>query len=266
MKKKLIYYPFTFLCFLLIGPYQSNAQCYYIAGSTTVFDSLSYTYIGGGIASFGCAPIDPTYWMSQNGMSVTVNFVNPQNNPTFRVWGMNDDDVASVMVNGNSYPLNAASASYDAKVVCGLSPGPDGIIFSGGNIVGANSNVAGNFSYQNVQLIANNINSITVSGIAGAGWGFAGVSIHCPLQTASVYEVNQPEIVSVYPNPGNGDFTLKSSTTNGRFTVNDVTGRIVLSDVFLHNQINFKLAYAGIYYLNVITEGKRISKKLVVSK
>lgn len=264
MKGKFLLYASAVFCYLSISPSGSNAQCYYIAGTTTVFDSLSFTYSGGGFASYGCLPIDPTYWMSQSGMSVTVNFVNAQNNPTFRVWGMNDDDVASVMVNGVSYPLDATSASYDPKVVCGQSPGPDGIIFTGGNIVGANSNMDGNYSYQNVQLIANNINSITLSGLAGAGWGFAGVSIHCPLQTNGVDEELQPESISVYPNPGNGDFTLINSALNCKFTVADVTGRIVMSHYSIEHEFNFKLSDSGVYFLNLFTNGKLTSKKLIV--
>ena len=39
----------------------------------------------GMFASYGCAPIDLTYWMSGSGMSVTVTFVAPQSQPSIRV-------------------------------------------------------------------------------------------------------------------------------------------------------------------------------------
>jgi hypothetical protein len=153
-------------------------NCYFIPSTDPSTDILSYTFLGGTFDSYGCEPIDPTYWLSENADSVTVTFVNLMSNPSFRVWGMNDDDSAIVSVNGDSYPLNLTSASYDTKVVCGLSPGPDGVGFSEGKLVGVNSNTLGNFSYQNVQLFVTNVTSITVTGISGAGWGFAGVCVN----------------------------------------------------------------------------------------
>lgn len=172
-------------------------------------DSLVYTFSGGNFASYGCAPIDPTYWMNFSGDYVTVTFVTPQNYPAFRVWGMNDDDSASVTVNSVGYPMNSGTAYYDPKVVCGLSPGPDGVIFANGKIVGANSNALGNYSYNDVHLMATNVTSFTVSGISGAGWGFAGVVMHCPSSlSVTTTNTNPPcnggcNAVAI-ANPGNG--------------------------------------------------------------
>ena len=176
MKTRLLYIIITVFSVLW-----ANAQCNYIRSNATSPDTLTWSFYGGTFASYGCAPIDPTYWMSGYGDSVIVTFVAPQSYPTFRVWGMNTDDSATISVNGVPFPLNSSTASYDAKVVCGLSPGPDGVVFSAGNLVGANSDVQGNYSYQDVQLNATNVTTITVKGLAGQGWGFAGVSVNCPL-------------------------------------------------------------------------------------
>ena len=183
-----------------ISVVNTNAQCNYIPSTSTNVDTLSYIFSGGSFQSYGCTQIDPTYWISGNGMSVTINFVNPEPYPTFRVWGMNDDDIASVSVNGVSYPLNSNSASYVTKVVCGLSPGPDGVIFLGGNLTGVNTNFQGNYSYQNIQLATTNVNSITITGINGAGWGFAGASVGCPL-TGMNHLNPATSSISITPNP-----------------------------------------------------------------
>ena len=172
---------FPFFILLAFLSYRVDAQCHYIPTTTTSPDTLTWTFYGGTIASYGCAPIDPNYWISGHGDSVKVTFVNAQSYPTFRVWGMNTDDSATVFVNSLPYALNSSTASYDAKVVCGLSPGPDGIGFSAGNLVGVLTPFQGNYSYQDIQLNATNVTSITVKGLAGAGWGFAGVSVNCPL-------------------------------------------------------------------------------------
>jgi len=158
------------------------AQCHFIPSTTSAVDTVVYTFAGGNFASYGCAPIDPTYWLSGNGMSVTCTFVTPQDYPAIRVWGMNDDDSAEVMVNSVSYFLDTTgSASYAPKVVCGISPGPDGIIFVNGKIVGANSNGLGNYSYSDVTINMTNVSVIQVSGVNGAGWGFAGVVLDCEM-------------------------------------------------------------------------------------
>lgn len=154
-------------------------MCTYVAASAAAPVGLAYTFSGGAFQSFGCAPIDPTYWMSGSGMSATVTFTAPQARPSFRVWGMNTDDTASVKVNGVAYPLDAASASFSAKVVCGISPGPDGVAFVGGALAGANTPAQGNYSYQDITLETTGVTSITVTGLTGAGWGFAGASHDC---------------------------------------------------------------------------------------
>lgn len=225
--------------------FQGNAQCHFIPATSTATDTLTYTFNGGAFASYGCTPIDPTYWMSGNGMSVTVTFVNPESSPSFRVWGMNDDDTATVLVNGVSYPLTSSSASYTPKDTCGLSPGPDGVLFSGGKLVGANSNAQGNYSYQDVQLNTNNVNSITITGISGAGWGFAGVSVDCE-QTSGLNShtgfVNQ---IEVFPNPTNGHLFF-SILSNVR--VISLTGQI-MADLKNVNTLDLSDFTAGVYFI-----------------
>lgn len=156
----------------------------FVPSTETASNVLSFTFVGGAHESFGCAPIDPTYWMSGAGMSATVTFAAPQTNPSIRVWGMNTDDTASIKVNGAAYTLDATSASLSTKVVCGLSPGPDGMEFVSGTLTGANTPGEGNYSYQDVTIQQTGVTSIQISGLTGAGWGFAGASAAgaCPIQ------------------------------------------------------------------------------------
>lgn len=157
----------------------ANVGCTHVPATSSSSQVLAYTFMGGSFQSFGCAPIDPTYWLSGSGMSVTVTFAEPQARPSIRVWGMNTDDTASVAVNGTAYPLDASSASLTPKVVCGLSPGPDGVAFVNGMLAGANTPAQGNYSYQDVIVEKAGVMSIQVRGLSGAGWGFAGASVGC---------------------------------------------------------------------------------------
>ncbi|HTL80095.1 MAG TPA: hypothetical protein VL651_00245, partial [Bacteroidia bacterium] len=86
-------------CLLVIAfSTDSNAQCHYIPATSTAVDTVTWNFAGGAFQSFGCAPIDPTYWMNNTSCNVTATFVMPQNYPGIRVWGMNDDDSAAVYV------------------------------------------------------------------------------------------------------------------------------------------------------------------------
>lgn len=265
MKTKLL-----IILFGISGILTGNAQCNYIPSTSSSPDTLIYSFISGSFASFGCAAIDPTRWFSGNGDAVTITFVNPQSYPTFRIWGMNDDDSASVSVNDLSYPLTSNSASYDLKVLCGESPGPDGVIFSNGNLTGANSNQLGNYSYQNVQLNTTNVTSLTISSISGAGWGFAGVSVNCPLFTDIEEEIKEIKEVKIYPMPFNSTATIKFNTLllNAELDIYSLTGLKIrtipmISGKSLHIQRG--QLKSGIYLISLSQKGEIIfADKIVV--
>lgn len=267
MKTKLF---FTFL--FTISGFVASAQCHYIPSTSVAIDTLSYTYSGGSFQSFGCAPIDPNRWFSGSGNSVTITFADPQSYPTFRVWGINSDDVASVSVNNISYPLTSSSATYNAKVVCGLSPGLDGVTFLNGNLVGVYTNDEGNYSYQDVQLTVANVTTLKVTGLSGAGWGFAGVSVNCALITG----INQLNINSqhplIYPNPFNSFATIQLKTTikNAELNIYNLTGQKLKT---INNLSGDKIEVhkdnlpSGLYYFNLIEDQKTIAtEKLIISE
>lgn len=158
----------------------ANGKENYIRCDSTAPEILTYAFAGGSFVSYGCAGLDPTYFVTGSGNSITINFATPQTNPSFRVWGLNDDDSVEVSVNEEPYALYSKTASYDKKVICktvNQDPGPDGVIFSSGLLVGAISNDIGNYTYQNITLLKTDISSITIIGLSGRGWGFAGVTI-----------------------------------------------------------------------------------------
>lgn len=167
-------------CFasLLIAD-RGRAQCHFTPAGTTPTDSVSFTLTGSSFQSYGCLPIDPTYWIYGYGITATATFTYPMNYPGIRVWGMNTDDSARVEVDGVPFPLDPSTAYYTPKVLCGLSPGPDGVEFVNGLLVGANTPLDGNYSYQDVFLYATGVTTITIEGVSGAGWGFDGVLLEC---------------------------------------------------------------------------------------
>ncbi len=254
MKPKLLILIVLFLHF------ESYSQCTNIPATTTS-GNLTYTFLGGSFQSYGCAPIDPTYWMAGSTCSVTVNFTTPQSYPKFRVWGMNTDDTASVMVNGVSYPLNTTSAGYEPKVVCGISPGPDGVLFSNGNLVGANSNVAGNYSYNDIQLKTTGVNSFKITGITGAGWGFASIVIMCPLEN-NEYDWNSN--VSIYASLNKVYIDVSEELIGASVVIYDLLGKEIKK--FKINELNtIQNTDKGIYLIKFENENTVFTKKIMVN-
>jgi len=251
--------------------YHTFAQCHYIPSTSTTNDTVIYNFTGGGFASYGCLPIDPTFWLAGYGITVTVTFVVPQDYPVFRVWGMNDDDSAFVTVGGSNYPLNYSSAIYLPKVVCGISPGPDGIIFANDKIVGANSNIAGNYSYQDVQLKIAEVSTFTVSGSGGAGWGFAGVLVDCPVFTGTDEQKADGQIVSISPNPLNSSALIQFNDPFADATLNicNLQGQIVRTIRNVSgSQVKFERGNlpAGIYFITLLQKYKFFeNKKLIIT-
>ena len=230
---------------------------------------LSFTFQGGSIESYGCDGLDPSYWLAGNGISLTINFVNPEQNPSIRVWGMNDDDTAEFIVNGSSYPLNSGSALYDTKVICNAlgSPGPDGVLFSGGILIGANSNAEGNWSYQNVTLLNEAVTSITITGLSGNGWGIGGVTVDNPL------EINDNDLKSnlkLLPNPSNGNFTidLGRDYTDVIVQIYNMLGQLISSEKYasaktIEQEIS---ASAGIYFVKVSTAKEGLNTLRIIKQ
>lgn len=242
----------TLFLVCVIASITASAQCHYIAGSTQGQDTVEYSFSGGTFASYGCAPIDPTYWIAGSGPIVAITFAFSEDYPAVRVWGMNDDDVASIAVNGSAYPLNETSAWYADKVVCGQSPGPDGIVFnSDGNFVGANDNFEGNYSYQDLFINMEGVTSITVTGISGAGWGFVGVTIDCPT-SVDAYSLTK---VQLFPNPTEGILTITGDFVQpAEVLITNEIGYCVRRMKLLNNTIDISALPQGVYLISVQTD------------
>ncbi|MBC7862925.1 MAG: T9SS type A sorting domain-containing protein [Bacteroidia bacterium] len=101
----------------------------------------------------------------------------------------------------------------------------------------------------------------------GAGRLF---KVTLPLDPVSVEEKNSRTDISVYPNPGSGIFTvnLNKKNTGAKICVYDVLGNCVLSKVCggdVNQIIDLSCKSKGIYFVQLITDGKRIVKKIVLN-
>ncbi|MFM9989701.1 M4 family metallopeptidase [Flavobacterium sp.] len=82
---------------------------------------------------------------------------------------------------------------------------------------------------------------------------------------------NEFENFGVYPNPSNGLFNVVLSTSDKvNITLHDLRGRSIYNETFSSNgsvfnkELNFSTLSSGIYMLNVESEGKKASKKIII--
>ncbi|WP_370214691.1 reprolysin-like metallopeptidase, partial [Mesoflavibacter profundi] len=106
-----------------------------------------------------------------------------------------------------------------------------------------------------------------------ATWNSTTITI-CSTVTEPVLSTNSFELnnsLSIYPNPNNGEFTVKFSGAKDDVTleVYDVRGRSVLSKAYNANgdfnqTINLGNVQSGLYLLNINNGGQTITKKILV--
>lgn len=73
----------------------------------------------------------------------------------------------------------------------------------------------------------------------------------------------ETNVISVYPNPSNGDVNIKVSE-NSTVKVTDITGKVIrIFDLKGNEKINFTQT-PGMYFINVESNGKVYTKKLVI--
>lgn len=85
--------------------------------------------------------------------------------------------------------------------------------------------------------------------------------------------VNQ-SFITISPNPNNGSFNLNMTALNKEviIIVNDLTGKVIYSETaYINNgklakEINLTETPAGIYFLNVVSDGQTLHKKMVIEK
>jgi bacillolysin len=82
---------------------------------------------------------------------------------------------------------------------------------------------------------------------------------------------NDFDVFAIYPNPSNGSISISLSTNSDvKVNLNDISGRLIFnetfknSDLIFKKEINFSNLSKGVYLINVASDGKNASKKLII--
>jgi hypothetical protein len=91
----------------------------------------------------------------------------------------------------------------------------------------------------------------------------------CISGTTSMKNNSTNSLVSIFPNPSTGNFTIESNANSTNLLqVFDVMGKLLLSQIIQNgkNTINTENLTEGIYILSVSTNEKKINKRLIIAK
>ena len=81
---------------------------------------------------------------------------------------------------------------------------------------------------------------------------------------SNVPELNTDALIRVFPNPGNGNVQVETTSIIDEIQVTDLVGRLVLHQNVGRNQCSFVLHESGFYFVNVHSGGRYSKHKLIV--
>lgn len=208
------------------------------------------------------------------------------NSPTSWNWEFNDGNVNT---STNQNPVNicyTAPGTYQATLIATNATGSDTMtlpitVISVDTVISVNgitiSSSATNATYQWINCATNQpvagATSSTFTPTANGSYavvvtqnGCSDTSACQPITTVSLDQLSVADLITVYPNPSKGIFTLydtQSGLSNQLIIVSNVLGETVYSTRITGNKTNIDLSAAknGIYFITIDSQlGKSVTK------
>jgi hypothetical protein len=82
-----------------------------------------------------------------------------------------------------------------------------------------------------------------------------------------INKIDNENLILIFPNPTSGNFTIQISPTTTQIKILNSVGQLLQSKIIERQKnLNFELAYNGIYFIQIITDKRIITKKVIVCK
>ncbi len=216
-----------------IGTYYG---CYQFSAGVVV-DESENVFVGGGLGGYYCHD-DSVYFDG------ALAYIGDRSVPTLAMFNTSGNLV---------WIKSAKSSDYDG--VGAMCMDKDGSLIAAG---GLNGSVA------NDTLVFDGITLIN-----DGSWRQIFLSKLNPSSVATdLAELNPLDFINVFPNPSSGLFTLRMNKSHAEASVivSDVMGRCILKKECKNetHEIDLSAQGKGVYFLEVIAEGKKVVKKIVV--
>ncbi|MEO8234662.1 MAG: M4 family metallopeptidase [Flavobacterium sp.] len=249
----------------LVGNYPDNSESYLVS---QCYDLSTYN---NATVSF-----DMAFDLEENYDFINLEF-STDSGTTWKILGSAADS--------NWYNSSRTNTSSGTTNDCQLCPGKQwtGAYATGPTVALGGTGINGNKRNYTHTLTASDLARGITSGpsniifrfkfVSDGGANQTGVFIdNFVVQGTLSTQENQFENFGVYPNPSNGLFNVVLSTSDKvNITLHDLRGRSIYNETFLSNgsvfskELNFSSLSSGIYMLNVESEGKKASKKIIIN-
>ena len=215
----------------------------------------------GSVATLSTSGAATTYTWSNNLTAPSIT-VSPLVNSTYYVTGITGNCSTTQSIGLIVNPIPAVGASASKITICRFEPG---------NLTASG---ASSYSWSTGATTA----SIVVSPTVTTTYTLTGTDNNGCSKTVNVTQyvnactgiaqiANVDELLSIYPNPSNGNFTIKAQTALAISIVNE-TGQLVkhLGVDENSNAVTISNLASGIYVVIIEKDGNLATKKIVVTK
>ena len=270
----------------------NGANTYTIQGGIAVVSpSINSTYTVIGTSAAGCISqafvtisltVNPNPIITVNNGTICAgqNFtINPNGANTYTIQGGNA--VVSPTSNTNYTVVGTSTAGCVSQAVATSSlivnPNPTVTVNSGAICIGESFTISPNgantYTIQGANAVVSPSISTTytVAGTSAAGCVSQAVATSSLTVNQCVGISNQTMGiggVSIYPNPTNGEFTIKLVSVNNTYiTITNVLGQIIKTQkAELLNQINLNLFEKGVYFISVMDNNQSVYKGSIIKE
>ena len=135
---------------------------------------------------------------------------------------------------------------------------------------GLNGSVETNCNFDGNMILARNNTGEVVAEIDedNVDFGYEITFNFCAENTAGLTDFNLENVVSIYPNPSEGIFTVEINDISGTktLTLQDMTGKVISTQVTEKTTVEFQQSQlsSGVYLLHIESNGAMVNKKIVV--
>jgi hypothetical protein len=161
------------------------------------------------------------------------------------------------------------SDTIQATVTIIPSPGKPTFSQHGDTLI--SSSAHDNQWYHNGILLTDDTTQDLIITSGGGYWVVVTNEVNgCGTASDTLEGINQLPVTNnqllIYPNPGSGFFTIKSSKTINELTVTNLLGQLVYESQPKQPQFAFELNNDGMYFVTVTSDNETVTRKVVVVK
>lgn len=227
--------------------------------------------------TFTAAPTNggttPSYQWQVNGVNVGTN------STTFNTSTLANGQVVTCILTSNAACASPGNAT-STGVTININPIPATPVISQAGSILTSSSATGNQWYLNGNPISGATNqtyTIAQNGsytvVVTANGCSSAISAPLVMSTVGIYPSNDKTILSVYPNPGDGNISVSIETlerSNYTLEIKNTLGQLIYQDMLTDfsgtysKQMNISGFGGGIYLLGLINTNSEIIKKIVV--